>query len=90
MSLSQYKNSLGEPNKGFHTHYFGFAIGDLLLTMIISFLIMLYTKKYFNISHSLVFGIVLLILLLLAEYLHKLFGVNSAYLPIDNSTIELK
>jgi hypothetical protein len=77
MSLSHYKDSLGEPNKGFHTHFFGFAIGDLLATIAIAFLITLYIKQYVDISHSLLFGIILLILLLVAEYLHKLFGVKN-------------
>ena len=75
--LCEYKNILGDPNKGFHTHYFGFAIMDLVGTIIIAFLIMLYYKKKYktNLSHSLVFGIILLILLLIAEYLHKLFCI---------------
>lgn len=72
--LCQYKYILGEPNKGVHTHYFGFAIGDLIGTVIIAFIIMLYSKQYFSsISHSLLFGIILLVLLLIAEYLHHKF-----------------
>lgn len=72
MNFCQYKYNLGVPNRGFHKHYFGFAIGDLIATIIVSFIIMLYIKdKFQNISHSLLFGIVLFILLLIAEYLHK-------------------
>lgn len=77
MSFVEYQNMLGIPNEGFHKHYFGFAIFDLLGTIVISFIIMLYIKKHVKISHSLLFGIILLILLLLAEYLHKLFGIKS-------------
>ena len=76
MELCKYKNMLGVSDKGFHTHYFGFAVGDLILTMIVSFIIMLYIKKYFTISHSLLFGIILLTLLILAEYLHVIFCIR--------------
>jgi hypothetical protein len=73
MNFCQYKYSLGIPDKGIHKHYFGFAIGDLIATIIISFVIMLYTKnKIPKISHSLLFGIILLMLLIIAEYMHKL------------------
>jgi hypothetical protein len=75
-NLCQYKNIFGEPNKGVHTHYFGFALFDLFVTIIVAFILMLYFKKYTNISHSLTFGIILLILLLIAEYLHKIFCIT--------------
>jgi hypothetical protein len=72
MSSCRYKYYFGIPNEGFHKHYFGFAIADLIITMIVSFIIMIYIKhKFTTISHSLLFGIVLLIFLLLGEYLHK-------------------
>lgn len=68
----KYKYLLGVPNIGFHKHYFGFAIFDLIGTIIIAFIIMLLIKKKINnISHSLLFGIILLLLLIVAEYLHK-------------------
>ncbi len=71
-NMCQYKYSLGIPNQGFHKHYFGFAVGDLLLTIIGAFGIMLFLKKYISVvSHSLLFGIILLVLLLIYEYLHK-------------------
>lgn len=73
--LCVYKNILGEPGKGIHTHYFGFAIFDLVMTVIIAFILMLYLKKYVNISHSLTFGIILMIMLLFAEYIHKFFCI---------------
>ena len=74
-NLCQYRNILGEPGKGIHTHYFGFAIFDLIATIILAFILMLYVKKYTTMSHSLTFGIILLILLIIAEYLHKIFCV---------------
>jgi hypothetical protein len=74
-NLCGYKNILGEPGKGFHEHYFGFAIFDLIATIIAAFIIMLYLKKYTSMSHSLTFGIILLILLIIAEYVHKLFCI---------------
>jgi hypothetical protein len=73
MSFCDYKYSLGKPNEGLHTHFFGFAVGDLILTVILSFVIMLYIKDNFKeISHSLLFGIILIVLLLIGEYLHKI------------------
>lgn len=77
IDLCQYSNILGEPGKGFHTHYFGFAIFDLVMTIIVAFILMLYFKKYTNMSHSLTFGIILLILLIIGEYLHKIFCITS-------------
>ena len=74
MNLCQYKYMLGYPNKKFHKHFFGFAIGDLILTVIISFMIMLGIRSYVNfISNSLLFGIVLLVLLFVGELLHYKF-----------------
>jgi len=76
MAFCEYKNILGEPNKGFHIHFFGFALFDLIGTIIITFILMLASKQYFNnISHSLLFGIILLILLVIGEYLHHLFCI---------------
>ena len=64
MDWCKYKHALGVPNQGFHKHIFGFAIFDLILTIIIAFVIMLFTKKYFDtISHSLLFGIIITIFL---------------------------
>lgn len=78
MTLCRYKNILGEPNKGVHTHVFGFALFDLILTMIVAFLIMKFLKQYVSfMSHSLLFGFTLLALLLLGEYLHRLFCVGT-------------
>jgi hypothetical protein len=78
--LCQYKHILGKPNEGFHKHYFGFAIFDLIATVIAAFLLMLYFKNkttlFGNLSHSLIFGIILLILLIIAEYLHIIFCIK--------------
>lgn len=72
----KYSKSLGEPNIGLHTHYFGFAIFDLIGTIIISFILTYITKKYIkNMSFSLIFSIILLILVIIAEYLHELFCI---------------
>lgn len=72
MKFCEYKYLLGFPNKGLHTHYFGFAIMDLIMTIIVAFIMMLYFKKYINrVSHSLLFGIILLILLIAGEFIHK-------------------
>lgn len=76
MDLCKYSKSLGEPNVGLHKHYFGFAIFDLIGTMIISFILTYVVKKYIrNISFSLIFSIILLVLVAIAEYLHNLFCI---------------
>lgn len=76
-NLCKYKNIVGEPNKGFHVHIFGFAIFDLLATMLIAFFIMLFLKLFVtSVSHSLLFGIILLVLLIIAEVTHKLFCIT--------------
>ena len=78
VNLCKYKNIIGEPNKGIHTHVFGFALFDLLVIMLAAFLIMKFLKQYVPyMSHSLLFGFVLLVLLLLGDYLHKLFCVGT-------------
>jgi len=77
MNLCQYSQSLGVPNVGIHKHVFGFAIADLLMTMVIAFILMLFLHQYTTaISHSLLFGIILLILLAIGEYMHKIFCVQ--------------
>lgn len=75
------KHILGKPNEGFHKHYFGFAFGDLVATVIFAFMLMLIIKRYIkSISHSLLFGIILLILLIIAEYLHYIFCLRDNFL----------
>ena len=70
MSLCQYKDILGEPGKGFHNHFgFGFAILDLIGTIIIAYII---SKKY-----KYEFGEVFMGLMLLAIFLHKIFCVDT-------------
>jgi hypothetical protein len=75
----EYKDILGTPNEGFLKHYFGFAIFDLIGTVIIAFILMIVLRKNVNrivdISNSLLFGIILLILLIIAEWLHHIFCV---------------
>lgn len=67
--LCSYRNALGEPNKGFHTHIFGLAVFDLLGTSLIALLIARYSKVNF----WLVFAIIFLFGILL----HRLFCVNT-------------
>jgi len=63
-----------------HVHVFGFAIFDLILTVIAAFVAMLVIRKYVTgvsvISHSLLFGIILLVLLCIAEYVHKMCDIS--------------
>lgn len=69
LKLCKYSDILGLPGKGFHRHVFGFAIADFLGTVLISHII---SKKY---KYS--FAYVLISLLLLAIFLHKLFCVKT-------------
>lgn len=69
MYLCNYKDILGTPKKGFHTHYFGFAIFDLLGTIFLSFLF-----GNFEIKKSLKYFV---ILMLIAIFLHWLFCVKT-------------
>ena len=63
---------LGVPGKGFHTHFLGIAIWDVLGTVIICYGI----ARYFRIS----FTMTLVVALVLAEILHYIFGVKTAVL----------
>jgi len=74
INLCDYKNYFGEPGVGLHTHFFGFAVFDLVLTMVAAFIFMMLLRTTFTeISNSLLFGIILLILLIIGELLHKKF-----------------
>ena len=64
--MDKYSNILGIPGKGFHKHIFGFALYDLLGTILIALLI---TRKHFI--------KVFVVLMLLAIFLHWLFGVKT-------------
>ena len=67
-SSCPYKFSLGKPNEGFHTHVGGVAIGDVIGTLLIIWIIVYYTHWDFSLTTSIVF--------LLAFSLHRLFCVN--------------
>jgi predicted membrane protein len=76
MNLCEYGKILGEPNIKLHKHFFGFAIFDLIGTMIISFVIAYFIKKYIKKpSFSLIFSIILLIFVSIGEYLHGVFCI---------------
>ena len=70
MSLCKYKNILGIPGKGFHNHFFfGFAILDLLATLIVSYII--------SIKMKIMFLKVFIFLIILGIILHKIFCVET-------------
>jgi len=69
MSLCQYKDSLGIPGEGIHTHVLGIAIIDLILTICFAYLL----SNIYSIS----LFITLISLLLLGIILHKLFCVDT-------------
>ena len=69
--LCQYKSVFGEPGKGVHSlRIFGFALVDVLLTIIVAFAI----AHYFNKNVIVVF----IVLLAIAVFLHWLFCVDTA------------
>ncbi len=75
MTLCKYKDVLGIPKQGFHkTRLFGFALYDILGTIIIAFLIAFFFYKN-NLLKA--FLIILLILILLGIILHRIFCVNT-------------
>jgi|688.fasta_scaffold1010800_1 hypothetical protein len=69
MSLCKYRDVLGKPKQGFHKHFLGVAIGDLVGTILVCVLIW----KIFHVN----FWLVLLIALLLGIILHRIFCVNT-------------
>ena len=70
MGLCKYKDILGVPGKGFHKHYgFGFAILDLIVTILIAYgLSRMIGKSFLK---------VFIILMLIAIFLHWLFCVKT-------------
>lgn len=69
MDICKYKDSLGIPNQGFHTHYFGLAIFDIVGTIVFG-LILSFTFKW-NII------ITITVLFILGIVLHRLFCVRT-------------
>ena len=67
MNLCKYKNSLGIPNQGIHSHrLFGLAIVDVIFTIIGAMVISYFSKRSY--IYTLIF------LFLLGIILHKLFS----------------
>jgi hypothetical protein len=67
--LCQYKDLLGVPGQGVHTHFMGFAWRDTLMTIIGGFLIALVFK--FNILYTII-G-----LFIIGILFHRLFCVRT-------------
>ena len=70
MDLSKYSTMLGEPGKGIHTHVFGVAIADVVMTVVAAGLLHLAWPRYS-------FWLWLVGLFLLGILLHRLFGVRT-------------
>jgi hypothetical protein len=64
------KDALGRPGEGFHKHFWGIALGDVLGTVAIAGVISYMTTWRFI--------IVLLVLFIVAEALHWYFCVDTA------------
>jgi hypothetical protein len=70
MSLCKYKDSLGIPNKGIHSYrLFGVAIVDVIMTIILAYLISIFTR--YNFTNTVIF------LFILGIVLHRLFCVDT-------------
>ena len=80
--LCKYKDIFGVPNQGIHQHrLFGFAIMDIIPTIIVAWLISLIFKINFWIS--------LITLFLFGEILHAVFCVETAFIKMIKSIIDL-
>lgn len=74
MSLCQYKNVFGKPNNGLHSYRVaGFAIIDIVLTLLVAILIC-YMRSLNSIKSVLIYFIYLM---LIAVILHRIFCVNT-------------
>jgi hypothetical protein len=70
-----YAKILGERNKGFHsTRLFDFAVYDTLATIVLAYVISIFT--------SYTFTSLLIFLFILGEILHYIFGVNTKVLEV--------
>ena len=70
MDLCKYKNALGEPRKGVHSYrLFGIAIGDVIMTILASYLISYFFKISFTYTMIIFFG--------LGIFLHHIFCVKT-------------
>jgi hypothetical protein len=72
MAFCKYKNSLGIPGKGFHVHFLGVAIFDLLGTLLIC-----YGIWRLGGWKGEVFWLIFAIVMVITVALHRLFCVNT-------------
>lgn len=79
IQFCKYKDVFGAPNTGLHRYRIAnIAIIDTISTLIVAYLISLYTKNYFKTGT--IWGetsIVFLILMVLSIFIHKLFCVDT-------------
>jgi len=75
MSLCQYKDIFGIPGKGNHSiRFFGFALFDIILTIVASIVIAYVFDKNFWVS--------LFVLFAVGELLHVIFCVNTSFIKL--------
>lgn len=75
MTLCKYKDLFGKPNQGVHSYrIFGFALFDILGTVVLALLISRAVKSSF--------WKVFLLLFIAAEILHYLFCVDTAFMKM--------
>lgn len=77
--LCMYKDVLGKPNQGFHsTRIMGFALYDIIGTLVLAWLYSLYMKTSYITAVVLMF--------IVATIIHWLFCVDTALLRTLSST----
>lgn len=76
MNLCKYSDIFGKPMEGLHQYrIFNFAIVDIVLTLLVAKFVQIICNNYFN--KKINYWIYLLILLILAIILHRIFCVNT-------------
>ena len=78
-----FKDIFGKPNEGIHSYRVaGYAVADIILTFILAFVIM-----YFFMKHTIAnFIMLLLVLFIVGEIIHWVFGVNTKFMSVLKGT----
>ena len=77
--LTQYKDIFGRPNEGFHqTRFLGMALYDTIGTIVLAYILFNYCNDTYNYPFWKILGG----LFIFGEFLHVLFGVDTAFLQL--------
>jgi hypothetical protein len=73
--LCKYKDIFGKPREGVHKYrFYGFAIVDVLMTVLVALIVSMIIKKSFDFYH---FIIVLILFFISGIILHRAFCVDT-------------